>query len=190
MKTWSRHIGRVVCPQIDHLSGAQLKTRMCTSRRETVNPFYDRCPEEVQRTMDKFAQIVGRQYHLFDYAGAPDADRVIVVMGSGAETAEETAKYLNDHGEKTGVLKVHLFRPFSIKHFVESLPKSVKSLAVLDRTKEPGSTGEPLYQDIVTALAEMPKKISIQVIGGRYGLSSKEFTPAMVKAVFDELQKE
>ncbi len=150
--------------------------------------------------MDKFAGLIGRKYHLFDYFGAPEAERVIVLMGSGAETAAETANYLLERGEKVGVLKVHLYRPFSVKHFLEALPPTVKSIAVLDRSKEPGSAGEPLYQDIVTAIneglaeggatyAQFANRPYPRVIGGRYGLSSKEFTPAMVKGVFDEMLK-
>jgi pyruvate-ferredoxin/flavodoxin oxidoreductase len=156
--------------------------------RETVNPFYLKTPEIVQNAMDKFAELTGRQYHLFEYVGAPDAERVIVIMGSGAETVEETVSYLIEQGEKVGVVKVHLFRPFSVEHFANVLPASAKVIAVLDRTKEPGATGEPLYQDVVTAMAEAGR--SAKVVGGRYGLSSKEFTPGMVKAVFDELQKD
>jgi pyruvate-ferredoxin/flavodoxin oxidoreductase len=155
--------------------------------REACNPYYLATPTIVQNTMDKFAKIVGRQYHLFDYAGAPDAERIIIMMGSGAEVAEETVDALVAGGEKIGLLKVRLFRPFAVETFVAAIPASVKSIAVLDRTKEPGATGEPLYCDVVTALAEMG--VSKKVIGGRYGLASKEFTPAMVKAVFDELLK-
>ena len=163
--------------------------------RETVNPFYAATPDIVQKAMDKFAKVAGRTYKLFDYFGAADAERVIVLMGSGAETALETVMYLQKHGgEKIGILRVHLYRPFSAKHFLASLPKSVQSIAVLDRTKEPGGAGEPLYQDVVTVLTEAftagaLKKLP-RVIGGRYGLSSKEFTPTMVKAVFDELKKD
>ena len=163
--------------------------------RETCNPYYLACPTIVQNAMDKFAKLVGRQYHLFDYVGAPDAERVVVLMGSGAEAAQEAVEYLTARGEKVGVLKVRLFRPFSVEHFVQALPKTVKTLAVLDRTKEPGGAGEPLYQDVVTALAEAvaggasPFAATPRVIGGRYGLSSKEFTPAMVKAVLDEAAK-
>ena len=161
--------------------------------RETVNPYYLAMPGIVQAAMDKFAGIVGRQYHLFDYVGAPDAERVVVLMGSGGEAAEETVNYLTAKGEKVGALKVRLYRPFSVEHFVAALPDTVKVIAALDRTKEPGSAGEPLYLDVVAAIAEdggesfatMPR-----VIGGRYGLSSKEFTPAMVKGVFDEMLKD
>ena len=144
--------------------------------------------------MDDFAKLTGRQYHLFDYFGAKDAERVIVVMCSGAETAEETAKYLIGKGEKVGVLTVHLYRPFSVSHFVAALPATTRSIAVLDRTKEPGANGEPLFLDVVSAINEALDlgiatfKSMPRVIGGRYGLSSKEFTPAMVKAIFDELK--
>ena len=172
------------------------KTRMYIFQgRETVNPFYLDCPENVQATMDEFAKLTGRQYHLFDYFGAKDADRVIVVMCSGAETAEETAKYLIDKGEKVGVLTVHLYRPFSVSHFAAALPATTQTIAVLDRTKEPGANGDPLFLDVVSAINEALDsgiatfKSMPRVIGGRYGLSSKEFTPAMVKAVFDELNE-
>ncbi len=163
--------------------------------RETCNPYYLACPTIVQNAMDKFAKLVGRQYHLFDYVGAPDAERVVILMGSGAEAAQEAVEFLAARGEKVGVLKVRLFRPFSVEHFVKALPKTVKTLAVLDRTKEPGGAGEPLYQDVITALSEAaaagtsPFASTPRVIGGRYGLSSKEFTPAMVKAVLDEAGK-
>ena len=156
--------------------------------RETVNPFYVATPEIVQNAMDKFAALTGRQYRLFEYHGAPDAERVIIIMGSGAEAAHETVDYLTARGEKVGVLKVRLYRPFDMRGFVAALPKTVKSLAVLDRCKEPGSAGEPLYLDCVTALyEEWTDGQAPRVVGGRYGLSSKEFTPAMIKAVFDNL---
>ncbi len=151
--------------------------------RETVNKYYAAAPAIVQEYMDKVARVTGRQYHLFDYFGAPDADRVIVIMGSGAETVEETIDYLNKHGYKVGLVKVRLYRPFQAEAFRSLIPQTVKKIAVLDRTKEPGAIGEPLYLDVVTALCGR----NIQVIGGRYGLSSKEFTPAMVKAVYDHL---
>src|SRR5208282_1147874 len=167
--------------------------------REAGNPFYEVCPDKVQAVMDKFSQVVGRSYHLFDYVGAPDAERVIVMMGSGAETAHETADYLNDHlnkpGEKVGLLKVRLYRPFSVQRFIEALPATVKKIAVLDRTKEAGAAREPLYLDVVNGIHEGIKlgygtlKVAPEIIGGRYGLSSKEFTPAMVKAVYDNLAK-
>jgi len=151
--------------------------------RETVNLYYDKLPEIVQEYMDKLAAKIGRVYHLFDYVGAKDADRVIIAMGSSCEAIEETVHYLNTKGEKTGLLKVRLYRPFSIKAFLAALPPSVKKIAVLDRTKEPGSPGEPMYLDVRNALEGK----NLTVIGGRYGLSSKEFTPSMVKAVYDHL---
>ena len=161
--------------------------------REAANPFYARCPDLVQKVMDEFLQFTGREYHLFEYVGAPDAEHVLVLMGSGCEAAHETVEHLNQQGAKFGLIKVRLYRPFDSKRFVEALPRSAKSVAVLDRTKEPGAAGEPLYQDCVAAILEgmangwgnlkwLPK-----VYGGRYGLSSKEFTPAMVKAVYDNL---
>ncbi|MBN1938388.1 MAG: pyruvate:ferredoxin (flavodoxin) oxidoreductase [Candidatus Aminicenantes bacterium] len=151
--------------------------------RETVNKYYQEAPALVQHYMDKVAKAIGRQYHLFDYFGAPDAEDVIVMMGSGAETAEETINYLNARGAKLGLVKVRLYRPFDVEALKRTLPKTVKRIAVLDRTKEPGSIGEPLYLDVFVALAGL----NIKIIGGRYGLSSKEFTPAMVKAVYDHL---
>jgi len=162
--------------------------------REAANKYYDATPNIVQETMDDFAKIVGREYKIFEYFGVKDAEKVIILMGSGAETVEETVNYLKD--EKVGVLKVRLFRPFSAKHFLGALPRTTQKIAVLDRTKESGSVGEPLYQDILTALAEAKSEGTIEadfnplIIGGRYGLSSKEFTPAMVKGIFDELDKE
>ncbi len=153
--------------------------------RETVNPYYLKAPGIVQEYMDLVAKKIGRHYHLFDYVGAPDADRIVVAMGSGCETIEETVNYLNkERGEKVGLIKVRLFRPFSVQDFVQAIPSTVKKIAVLDRTKEPGSIGEPLYLDVVAALKG---KDNVDVIGGRYGLSSKEFTPSMVKAVYDHL---
>jgi len=151
--------------------------------RETVNTHYDAAPALVQHYMDKVGQVIGRHYHLFDYFGAPDADKVIIMMGSGAETAEETINSLNARGAKLGLVKVRLYRPFDAKALAAALPATVKKIAVLDRTKEPGSIGEPLYLDVMVALAGRP----LQIIGGRYGLSSKEFTPAQVKAVYDHL---
>ncbi|MCK4640481.1 MAG: pyruvate:ferredoxin (flavodoxin) oxidoreductase, partial [Candidatus Marinimicrobia bacterium] len=151
--------------------------------RETVNKYYDAAPAIVQEYMDKLARKVGRQYHLFDYFGAPDAEKIIIIMGSGANTAEETINYLNKNGEKVGLIKVRLYRPFDVESFIKAIPASVKKIAVLDRTKEPGSIGEPLYLDTVVALKDKDMKI----IGGRYGLSSKEFTPSMIKSVYDHL---
>ncbi len=163
--------------------------------REAVNPFYEACPGHVESAMKRFAEITGRRYQLFDYFGAPDAERVVVLMGSGAEAAEETITYLAEQGEKVGLIKVRLYRPFSIKHLLTALPKTVRSIATLDRTKEPGATGEPLYQDVIAALVEggnsgrLPTAEMPRVLGGRYGLSSKEFTPAMIKGVLDELDR-
>lgn len=151
--------------------------------RETVNRYYMAAPSIVQEYMDKVAKRTGRQYHLFDYVGAPDAEKIIISMGSSCETIEETVRFLTSKGEKVGAIKVRLYRPFSAEAFVNAIPKSVKKIAVLDRTKEPGAVGEPLYLDVATALARK----NITVIGGRYGLSSKEFTPSMVKAVYDHL---
>ena len=188
------HRKRGLTPDRPVLRGTAQNPDVYFQGRETVNPFYLDCPEKVQATMDEFAKLTGRQYHLFDYFGAKDADRVIVVMCSGAETAEETAKYLIDKGEKVGVLTVHLYRPFSVSHFAAALPATTRSIAVLDRTKEPGANGDPLFLDVVSAINEALDsgiatfKSMPRVIGGRYGLSSKEFTPAMVKAVFDELK--
>ncbi len=161
--------------------------------REACSPFHAAVPGVVQRVMDRFAVQTGRSYRLFDYVGAADAERVIVIMGSGAEAAEEAVAALNRGGEKVGLLKVRLYRPFDAKAFLSTLPASTKSIAVLDRCKEPGGAGEPLYQDVVTVLAEhaasLPFAAKPTVVGGRYGLSSKEFTPAMVKGIFDELAK-
>ena len=178
---------RAMTPDRPTLRGTSQNPDVYFQGRETVNPFYLACPEIVQEYMHRFAALTGRAYHLFDYVGAPDAERVIVLMGSGAETVHETVEYLTGHGEKVGVLKVRLFRPFSVRHFASALPSTVKRIAALDRTKEPGSAGEPLYLDVVNAVEEAG--LDVEVIGGRYGLSSKEFTPAMVKAIFDELKK-
>jgi len=162
--------------------------------RETVNPYYLACPDIVQKTMDRFGQITGRAYHLFDYDGPQDAERIIVLMTSGAETCKETVHYLMSGGEKVGMVTVRLYRPFSIQHFIDALPQTTRKIAVLDRTKEPGSPGEPLYLDVINAFYETraQKKFASDpvVVGGRYGLSSKEFTPAMIKGIYDELNKE
>ncbi len=189
------HRARALTPDRPVMRGTAQNPDVYFQGRETVNPFYDACPALVQKQMDKFAQLTGRAYRLFDYTGAPDADRVLVIMGSGGDTAFETVDFLRTtKHEKIGLLQVRLYRPFSAKDFLGALPKSVKAIAVLDRTKEPGCAGEPLYQDVLTALMEahlagaLPFALP-KVIGGRYGLSSKEFTPAMVKAVFDELKK-
>jgi pyruvate-ferredoxin/flavodoxin oxidoreductase len=190
------HRARGLSPDHPTIRGTAQNPDVYFQARETVNRYYQACPQIVQATMDQFATLSGRRYHLFDYAGAPDAERVIVLMGSGAETARMAAAALAARGEKVGVLTVRLYRPFAVEEFVTALPPTTRSIAALDRTKEPGSVGEPLYLDVVAALTEAqasgasPFAIAPQVIGGRYGLSSKEFTPAMVKGVFDELRRE
>ncbi len=192
------HRQRALSPDHPVLRGTAQNPDVFFQIRESANSFYDAAPAKVQATMDKFAELTGRQYHLFDYVGASDAERVLVVMGSGAEVAHETVDNLNAHGEKVGLLKVRLFRPFSVKSFVQALPATVRQIAVLDRTKESGAIGEPLYLDVVGALREAKREVpkaficgadAVRVVGGRYGLSSKEFTPAMVKAVYDNLKK-
>jgi pyruvate-ferredoxin/flavodoxin oxidoreductase len=188
------HRARALSPDHPVLRGTAQNPDVFFQNRETVNGYYTAMPAIVQRTMDRFRDLTGRAYKLFDYCGDPNAERVIVIMASGAETAAETVAALNP-SEKVGVLVVRLFRPFSVPDFAAALPATVKSIAVLDRTKEPGAIGEPLYQDVVTALVEAiasgtaPFARMPRIIGGRYGLGSKEFTPAMVKAVFDELAK-
>src|SRR5512147_1105525 len=182
------HRARALSPDHPVLRGSAQNPDVYFQMREAVNPYYTATPGIVQKAMEKFAEVSGRRYNLFDYVGDPKAERVLVIMGSGGETAEETVKYLTAKGEKVGVIRVRLYRPFSLEYFVKALPQSVKSIAVLDRTKEPGTSGEPLYLDIVNALVA-GNRTGIKVIGGRYGLSSKEFTPAMVKASLDELNK-
>ncbi len=190
------HRLRGMSPDRPFIRGTSQNPDVYFQGRETVNPYYLQAPAIVQKAMDKFAAIVGRQYHLFDYVGAPDAERIIVLMGSGAETVEETVNALVAQGEKVGAVKVRLYRPFSPEHLLKALPETTRVVAVLDRTKEPGADGEPLYKDVSTALSEafldgrLPMASLPRVVGGRYGLSSKEFTPAMVKGVFDELAKE
>jgi len=190
-----RHRERALSPDHPVLRGSAQNPDVFFQSREACNPFYLACPTIVQEVMDRLAARVGRRYRLFDYVGAPDADRAIVLMGSAAGAAEETVTALLARGEKTGVLKVRLYRPFDGEAFVQALPPTVRSVAVLDRSKEPGAVGEPLYVDVVTALAEAAAEgkkrfaANPRVIGGRYGLSSKEFTPAMALAVFDELKK-
>ena len=191
------HRKRALTPDNPVMRGTAQNPDVYFQGRETVNNFYSKCPEIIQSAMNKFAEITGRQYHLFDYIGSPDAENILIIMGSGAEAAEETVDYLiKENSEKIGILKVRLYRPFSPEHLLAAIPNSVKKIAVLDRTKEPGSLGEPMYLDIVTALSENlsgknPKFAKMpKVVGGRYGLSSKEFTPTMVKAVFDELKKD
>ena len=184
------HRARGLTPEKPVLRGSSQNPDVFFQARETVNKYYDAVPGIVQEAMDKFAKLTGRKYKLYDYEGAPDAERVIVLMGSGAEAAHEAVDYLVSKGEKVGVLKVRLYRPFAGKDFVDALPKSAKFVAVLDRTKEPGATGEPLYLDVVSSVDEFGGDFSPKVVGGRYGLSSKEFTPAMVKGVFDDLKQD
>ncbi|MFH1798997.1 MAG: pyruvate:ferredoxin (flavodoxin) oxidoreductase [Candidatus Omnitrophota bacterium] len=190
------HRNRGMNPEHPVLRGTSQNPDVYFQGRETVNKYYEACPAIVQKAMDKFFKLTGRAYKLFDYVGDPNAEKVIVIMGSGADAAHETVEYLNAKGEKLGVLKVRLFRPFDIKAFISALPASVKAIAVLDRTKEPGSLGEPLYEDVRTAVGEaMEEEITFlkaypRIVGGRYGLGSAEFTPAMIKAVFDNLKKE
>ncbi len=176
---------RALNPEHPHQGGTAQNPDIYFQGREAANRYYDEVPEIVQHYMDEVAKITGRSYHLFDYVGAPDAENVLVIMGSGADVAEETINYLNAGGAKLGLLKVRLYRPFAMNAFIQALPKSVKRIAVLDRTKEPGALGEPLYQDVVNALAEAG--IHAAVFGGRYGLGSKEFTPTMVNAVYENL---
>ena len=190
------HRERGLSPDHPALRGTAQNPDVFFQARETVNPFYADCPDITQKAMDQFAKLTGREYRIFEYAGAPDAERVVVLMASGAETAEETARYLSDKGDKVGVITVRLYRPFSAKHFLEALPETVKTIAALDRTKEPGADGEPLYKDVVSVVMTAANNGTAKfkgvpvVVGGRFGLSSKEFTPAMVKGVFDELKKE
>ena len=173
-------------PDHPHQQGTAQNPDIYFQNREAANKYYEATPAIVQKTMDEFAKKFGRQYHLFDYVGAPDAENIIVVMGSGADVTEEAMNYLNKQGAKLGLLKVRLYRPFDVKAFVAAIPASVKKIAVLDRTKEPGSLGEPLYEDVIAALKEEGRQ-SIEVFGGRYGLGSKDYNPTMVKAVYDNL---
>lgn len=187
------HRARALSPDHAFVRGVAQNPDVYFQARETVNPFYTAVPTIVQDAMNRFAKLVGREYHLFDYVGAKDAERVIVLMGSSGEVAQEAVEHLVGNGEKVGVLKVRLYRPFASEQFVSALPKSVEKIAVLDRTKEPGSGGEPLYLDVVNAIFESGRTTKdgrpIKIVGGRYGLASKDFTPAMVKGVFDELSK-
>ncbi|RJP61703.1 MAG: pyruvate:ferredoxin (flavodoxin) oxidoreductase [Candidatus Auribacter fodinae] len=189
-----QHRLRALSPDRPFIKGTSQNPDVYFQARETVNQFYMDTPAIVQEEMDKFAKLTGRQYHLFDYVGAPDAERIIVIMGSGAECVHELVEYLTAKGEKVGVLKVRLYRPFDVAAFAAALPKSVRKIAVLDRTKEPGSIGEPLYLDVRTAIGEAMADGQFKfdgypvVVGGRYGLGSKEFNPAMAKAVFDNLK--
>ena len=182
------HRARGLSPDTPFIRGTAQNPDVFFQARETVNIFYQKTPAIVQKAMDKFADLTGRQYRLFDYVGAPDAERVIVMMGSGAETAHQTVEHLVEQGEKVGLVKVRLYRPFDAEAFLASLPATTTKVAVLDRTKEPGGSGEPLYLDCITAMVE-GERSGLKIVGGRYGLSSKEFTPGMVKGIFDELAK-
>ncbi len=186
------HRQRGLNPNQPVLRGTAQNPDVFFQARESCNPYYLAAPDIVQKTMDRFTDVTGRRYNLFDYFGDPKAEKIIIVMTSGADTVHETVDYLEQQGAKVGVVIVRLYRPFSIKHFINTMPRTTRKIAVLDRTKEPGSAGEPLYQDVLTALSEQPDRFKVmpRVIGGRYGLSSKEFTPAMVKSIFDELDKE
>ncbi len=189
------HRARGLSPENPFIRGTLQNWDVYFQAREAVNPFYQACPGVVERAMQRFAEVTGRSYQLFDYAGAPDAERVIILMGSGAQTAAETAEYLAASGEKVATITVRLYRPFSVQHLMQALPATVKSIAVLDRTKESGAMGEPLYLDVVAGVHEglsmglARYAAAPRIIAGRYGLASKEFTPAMVKGVFDELAK-
>jgi pyruvate-ferredoxin/flavodoxin oxidoreductase len=190
------HRSRSLTPDRPSLRGSAQNPDVFFQAREAVNSFYNVCPDKVQEAMDRFGRIAGRGYRLFDYVGSPDADRVMVLMGSGCGAAEEAVEELIRRGDKVGMVKVRLYRPFSARHLMKALPPTVRSLAVLDRTKEPGSAGEPLYLDVVAAVEESmadgsaPFTRRPRILGGRYGLSSKEFTPGMAAAIFRELSRE
>ena len=185
------HRGRALSPDRPFIRGTAQNPDVYFQARETVNPFYARVPGAVSDAMDAFAAVTGRQYRLAEYTGDPEAERVMVIMGSGGQTASETASYLTSLGEKVGVVQVRLYRPFPTAAVLAAIPASARRVAVLDRTKEPGSLGEPLFLDVLAALAEAHAAGDLPalplVIGGRYGLSSKEFTPAMVAGIFAEL---
>ncbi len=186
------HRKRALTPDNPFIRGTSQNPDVYFQTRESVNKYYEKVPQTLQEQMDKFASLTGRVYHLFDYVGAKDATKVIMLMGSGAEAADESAEYFASRGEKVGVIKVRLSLPFAIDKFIETLPKTIKAIAVLDRTKESGSLGEPLYTDVITALFENKDNLPFEmpkIVGGRFGLSSKEFTPAMIKGIYDELDK-
>ncbi len=190
------HRQRGLTPDRPVLRGTAQNPDVFFQAREAQNGFYDVCPDIVARTMQSFGALTGRHYSLFEYAGDPAADRVIVIMGSGADTVHETVDYMTARGDKVGVLKVRLYRPFDQQAFLAALPKTVRTLAILDRTKEPGAPGDPLYLDVTTALAEAvaagvsPFAVPPRLVAGRYGLSSKEFTPAMIKGIFDNIAQD
>ena len=192
----ANHRLRALTPERPTIKGTAQNPDVYFQGREASNKYYDNMPSILQKYMDKFSDLTGRKYKLVDYMGHPEAEKVLIIMGSGADVAHETVEYLNTTGEKVGLLKLRLYRPFPLEAFVEALPKSATKIAVLDRTKEPGSLGEPLYLDIRTAIGEAMQKKMLRyngypiIVGGRYGLGSKDFTPAMVKATFDNLDKE
>ena len=187
------HRKRALNPDHPFIRGTAQNPDVYFQSRETVNQFYDNTAGIVDDMMKAFGKMTGRKYDLFEYTGAADAEQLIIIMGSGGETVAETVQALNTAGEKTAVIQVRLYRPFSLEHFIKALPVSVKSIAVLDRTKESGAAGEPMYQDVLATLVSALQQGKIKklpnIVGGRYGLSSKEFTPAMVKGIFDELKK-
>ena len=191
----AKHRKNALNPEEPTIKGTSQNPDVFFQSREAVNKYYDQCPEILQKQMDKFFELTGRRYNLVDYAGHPKAEKVIIIMGSGADVVEETVEYMVSQGEKVGVIKIRLFRPFPLEAFVNALPKTADKMAVLDRTKEPGALGEPLYLDIRTAIGEAMQKKMISydgypiIVGGRYGLGSKDFTPAMIKGVFDNLDK-
>ena len=188
------HRARALSPENPFIRGTAQNPDVFFQAREGCNPFYDVCADITEETMKEFKEITGREYHLFQYEGAPDAEYVFVIMASGCETVQETVEHLIGKGEKVGLIKVRLFRPFSIKHLYQAIPETAKKLCVLDRTKEPGSAGEPLYTEVLSGINEYMSENNIdrkiKVFGGRYGLSSKEFTPAMVMGVYEEIKKE
>ena len=186
----SKHRKRALNPENPFVRGTAQNPDVFFQSREAANKYYDKVPGIVLEMMNQFEQLTGRSYKLFEYYGHPEAERIIIMMGSGTGPVHEITDYLNELGEKVGYLQIHLFRPFSVKHFIEVIPSTVKHIAVLDRCKEPGAIGEPLYMDVISALHSGWKYTMPKIIGGRYGLASKEFNPGMARAVFDELKKE
>ena len=180
------HKNRGVNPSHPYAIGVAYGDDVWMQTLQTHTPYYNAVPDKVQEAMDLVAKVSGRQYHLFDYVGAPDAENVMVIMGASASTAEETVNYLNQQGEKVGVMKVHLWRPFSLKHFTAALPKTVKKICVLDKVREDNAYGEPLYLDVNCAVNDMDR--DIKVICGEFGIGGKQFTPNLVKAVFDNMK--
>ncbi|MCD4654756.1 pyruvate:ferredoxin (flavodoxin) oxidoreductase, partial [bacterium] len=187
------HRQRALRPDSPMISGTSQNPDVYFQGRESVNKFYDKTPGIVEKYMDEFEKVTGRKYEIFQYFGHPEAEEIMIIMGSGAETAHETVDQMVEDGKKVGLIKVRLYRPFSIKHFLKALPSTTKKLVVMDRTKEPGNSGEPMYQDVQVVITESinqgtaPFDNRPMIIGGRYGLSSKEFTPGMIKAVFKNL---